>query len=72
MALYRMEVTGITCAHCVDAIRQVLADQGASPIAVDGNDVTVDIAPDRLDAVRVALADAGYEVAMTRPITTVA
>jgi copper chaperone CopZ len=59
-------VTGMTCAHCVMSVREEVSEV-AGVAAVD-----VDLASGRLtvsgsgvsdDAVRSAVADAGYEVA---------
>jgi copper chaperone len=59
-------VTGMTCAHCVSAVREevgllpgvsaVAVDLGSGRLTVTGEDVAD-------DAVRAAVAEAGYAVA---------
>jgi copper chaperone CopZ len=62
----RYEVTGMTCAHCVMSVREEVSEVAGV------EDVDVDLASGRLtvrgdgisdDAVRAAVAEAGYLVA---------
>ncbi len=60
-----LNVTGMTCDHCVKAVTQaVSAIPGAGAVVVDLDRGTVAVqgAPD-VAAVRAAIVDEGYEVA---------
>ena len=74
MSQQSYEVTGMTCQHCVNAVRtEVGALDGVSSVDVDlvpGGTSTVTLTVDTpVDDVAVAAAvdEAGYEVAGTRP-----
>ncbi|WP_432572649.1 heavy-metal-associated domain-containing protein [Kineococcus sp. SYSU DK005] len=74
MSQQSYEVTGMTCQHCVNAVRaEVGALDGVSAVDVDlvpGGTSTVTLTVDTpVDDVAVAAAvdEAGYEVAGTRP-----
>ena len=66
----RYAVTGMTCGHCVGAVREELAAlDGVTSVAVDlvpGGTSTVEVtstAPLAEDAVRAAVDEAGYALA---------
>ena len=74
MSQQSYEVTGMTCQHCVNAVRtEVGALDGVSSVDVDlvpGGTSTLTLTVDTpVDDVAVAAAvdEAGYEVAGTRP-----
>ena len=74
MSQQSYEVTGMTCQHCVNALRtEVGALDGVSSVDVDlvpGGTSTLTLTVDTpVDDVAVAAAvdEAGYEVAGTRP-----
>jgi copper chaperone len=65
--MIRFRVTNMTCAHCVGAITRALAavDEHAK-VGVDlaRGLVLVDTRDPRVEALRAAIADAGYAVAL--------
>jgi len=60
-------VTGMTCSHCVNAVQDEIGQlPGVREVTVDLDSGAVTIAADPLpepDALRKAVAEAGYEVA---------
>lgn len=62
-----LNVEGMSCNHCKMAVEKALQELGADKVAVDleGKKVTVTFDPGKVteDAVKKAIADAGYEVA---------
>jgi copper chaperone len=67
MATETFTVTGMTCAHCVNAVREEIARiEGVMSVAVDLASATTTVVSldplDRADIVA-AVAEAGYEVA---------
>lgn len=60
------DVAGMTCAHCVNAVTSELTTlDGVSDVTVDLDTGNVTITSERPldpDAVRAAIADAGYEL----------
>ncbi|MFC4766999.1 copper chaperone CopZ [Effusibacillus consociatus] len=63
-----LDVQGMSCSHCVNAIEKALNElQGVDSVDVDlnGNKVTVsfDEATVGLDKIKEAIEDAGYDVA---------
>ncbi len=63
----RYEILGMTCDHCARAVRDELTRlEGVSDVAVDvaaGDAVVTSSGPLADDAVRVAVREAGYELA---------
>jgi copper chaperone CopZ len=59
-------VTGMTCSHCVSSVREEVSEvAGVQAVDVDLASGRVTVTGDGVDdqAVRTAVADAGYEVA---------
>ncbi len=59
-------VQGMTCGHCVMSVREKVTDvPGVSDVDVDLRSGRMTVSGARVDeeAVRIAVADAGYEVA---------
>lgn len=58
-------VAGMTCSHCVSSVREEVAEvEGVSSVEVDLQSGRLEVAGEGFsdDAVRAAVADAGYEV----------
>ena len=66
MASNTYQVQGMTCAHCVSAVRSEIGQlAGVSDVAVDlatGRVTVTADGPLDLDAVRAAVEEAGYEL----------
>jgi len=66
MAVATYTITGMTCGHCVDAVSAELGQLiGVTDVQVDLAAGTATVTSERpldLDAVRVAVDEAGYEV----------
>lgn len=69
MATSTYTVTGMTCEHCVAAVRDEIGKvDGVTSVGVELASSTVTVESERPvdpDAVRAAVAEAGYEVAPT-------
>lgn len=64
MSTLNLEITGMSCGHCVAAVRTALSElDGVQKADVAVGRATVDIDPSRTtpDAVAEAIRDAGYE-----------
>ncbi|HWM09424.1 MAG TPA: heavy-metal-associated domain-containing protein [Solirubrobacteraceae bacterium] len=62
----KYSVNGMSCSHCVLSVREEVAEvPGVSAVDVDlaSGHMTVSGRPFSDDAIRAAVADAGYEVA---------
>ncbi len=61
----RYTVSGMTCAHCVMSVREEVSEvPGATSVDVDLESATLTVAGEAFsdDAVKAAVAEAGYEV----------
>lgn len=66
MALYKYQVQGMTCGHCVNAVSSEIGEiAGVSDVVVDLESGQVTVTTDQpIDdsAVRAAVEEAGYEL----------
>lgn len=66
MAQVTLQVNGMSCQHCVNAVEKALTELGAKgSVDLSSNSVTVEYDEDKisLDAVKEAIEDQGYDVA---------
>lgn len=66
MKQVKLQVSGMSCQHCVNSIEKALKEIGASGrVDLQGNSVTVEFDESKLtvDAVKEAIEEQGYDVA---------
>lgn len=67
MTAITLNVQGMSCNHCVNAIETALNEIGVESVNVDLSKNTVDVSYDdqkiTLDKIKEAIDDAGYDVA---------
>lgn len=66
MKQVKLQVSGMSCQHCVNSIEKALKEIGASgQVDLQGNSVTVEFDESKLtvDAVKEAIEEQGYDVA---------
>ncbi len=68
--MYELQVEGMTCNHCISAVTNAVIEiDAAAKVGVDlpARKVRVESSAD-IDAVKSAIAEAGYEVASSKNI----
>jgi copper ion binding protein len=71
MATLELEISGMSCGHCVNAVKSALQElDGVDVRKVEIGSATVDYDPARTsrDAIEGAIEDAGYQVGPAAPV----
>jgi copper ion binding protein len=71
MATLELEISGMSCGHCVNAVKSALQElDGVDVRKVEIGSATVDYDPARTsrDAIVGAIEDAGYQVGPAAPV----
>jgi copper ion binding protein len=71
MATLELEISGMSCGHCVNAVKSALQElDGVDVRKVEIGSATVDYDPARTsrDAIEGAIVDAGYQVGPAAPV----
>jgi copper chaperone CopZ len=71
MATLELEISGMSCGHCVNAVKSALQElDGVDVRKVEIGSATVDYDPERTsrEAMESAIEDAGYQVGPAAPV----